>query len=436
MVNDPSTDGTVSRRQWLRSGAVVLGGGLLAGCSSGSGGEGGNSTSGDAGAGTDATNGSGSNSGTDTSGAAGTAESTQSSGTSGSYSVSMAPAGEVSFDGVPEEVMVYSLYAADSMVAFGAGDAVNSLGFSAEAGGNTLSAYYERLDGVSFDSSGLQQLNEGGSSGISVSKELFYELDSDLHLIDPALVVSFDGWSQSDVTEIQNNVAPWFGNNYSRDNTQPPKPYRSDYQYYTLWEIAEKISRVFQQHERFQGLASIHDDLVQRIRSNLPPKSERPAVAELLFMDGTFYPSKINSPGFGNAHVRPLQATDAFVASDIEYGTSYDFEQMLEVDPDVILHQYGIASYYDVGDIRNTLENDSVASNITAVQNDRVYPSGDPTQGPLMNLFQLEMTAKQLYPDRFGEWPDYTSGDPYPEIPKGEQLFDRTKVANVVTGND
>ena len=94
------------------------------------------------------------------------------------------------------------------MVAFGAGDAVNSLGFSAEAGGNTLSAYYERLDGVSFESSGLQQLNEGGSSGISVSKELFYELDSDLHLIDPALVVSFDGWSQSDVTEIQNNVAP------------------------------------------------------------------------------------------------------------------------------------------------------------------------------------------------------------------------------------
>ena len=77
-------------------------------------------------------------------------------------------------------------------------------------------------------------------------------------------------------------------------------------------------------------------------------------------MDGTFYPSKINSPGFGNAHTRPLKATDAFVASDIEYGTSYDFEQMLEVDPDVILHQYGIASYYDVDDIRNTLENDSV----------------------------------------------------------------------------
>ncbi|EMA40788.1 ABC transporter substrate-binding protein [Halococcus hamelinensis] len=430
MANDSTMDGRVSRRQWLRSGAVVVGGGLLAGCSGGSGSEGGNSTNGGSGAGTDAANGSGPNSGTGTSG---TAESTQSSGTGGSYSVSMAPAGEVSFDGVPEDVMVYSLYAADAMVAYGAGDAVNSLGFSAEAGGNTLSAYYERLDGVSFDSSGLQQLNEGGSGGISVSKEVFYQLDSDLHLIDPALVVSFDGWSQSDVTEIGENVAPWFGNNYSRDHTQPPKPYRSDYQYYTLWEVAEKLSQVFQQHQRFQQLASIHDDLVDRIQSNLPPKNQRPTVAELLFMDGTFYPSKINSPGFGNAHIRPLKATDAFTASDIAYGTSYDFEQMLEVDPDVILHQYGIASYYDVGDIRTTLENDSVASNIAAVENDRVYPSGDPVQGPLMNLFQLEMTAKQLYPDQFGEWPDYSSGDPYPQIPKGEQLFDRTKVANVVT---
>ena len=36
-----------------------------------------------------------------------------------------------------------------------------------------------------------------------------------------------------------------------------------------------------------------------------------------------------------------------------------------------------------------------------------------------MNLFQLEMTAKQLYPDRFGEWPGYSSGDPYPENPGG-----------------
>lgn len=50
-----------------------------------------------------------------------------------------------------------------------------------------------------------------------------------------------------------------------------------------------------------------------------------------------------------------------------------------------------------------------------------------------MNLFQLEMTAKQLYPEQFGAWPGYEVGQPYRVIPKDEQLFDRERVATVVT---
>jgi len=53
--------------------------------------------------------------------------------------------------------------------------------------------------------------------------------------------------------------------------------------------------------------------------------------------------------------------------------------------------------------------------------------------GPIMNLFQIEMTAKQLYPDIFGEWPTYENGDHYPEIPSAEQLFSRDRVANIIT---
>jgi hypothetical protein len=49
-----------------------------------------------------------------------------------------------------------------------------------------------------------------------------------------------------------------------------------------------------------------------------------------------------------------------------------------------------------------------------------------------LNLFRLEMTAKQLYPDQFGEWPGYVNGEPYPE---DEQLFDRQRVADIVRGN-
>ena len=44
------------------------------------------------------------------------------------------------------------------------------------------------------------------------------------------------------------------------------------------------------------------------------------------------------------------------------------------------------------------------------------------------------MTAKQLYPGQFGEWPTYTKG-PYPKILPGEQLFDRRRVADIVNGD-
>ncbi|WP_049912935.1 ABC transporter substrate-binding protein [Halococcus thailandensis] len=433
MANDSRADGAMSRRNWLRSGAVVLGSGLLAGCSGGSAGSGGNST--DSGSGMDTA---GSTESTATSEPTGETTETEGSATAmgSSYTVTMSPVGEVQFDSVPKNVMVYSMLYSDMAVAYGHGDAVNSLGFRSDAAA-TLDALYSRLDGVSFDRSGLTQLNSGNSSGgggIQVDKEVFYNLDSDLHLVDPALMVSFDGWKMADIKEIRENIAPWFGNLFSRNNEQPPRPYRGNYQYYTLWELSGKVAKVFQNQQRFQQLSRIHDDLVSRIQSNLPPKNERPTVGSVLFIEESFYPSKINTSGFGNAHIRPLNASDAFTQDDVTYETTYSMERMLEIDPDVILHRYGITTY-DVNNVRQTLEDDPVGSQLSAVQNDRVYAGAYPVQGPLMNLFQLEMTAKQLYPNQFGEWPDFTSSDPYPEIPQDQQLFDRQKVADIVTGN-
>ncbi|WP_224450310.1 ABC transporter substrate-binding protein [Haloprofundus salilacus] len=406
-----------TRRDYIKYGGAIVGAGLLAGCAANerpdSGATPGSSTHG-------------------TDEASGGAESTTAE-SGGTYSVTMAPAGEVAFEKVPRNVMVYSLLYADMAVAYGHGDSVNSLGFDADAGGNTLDAYYERLDGVSFDRSGLEQLNTG-SGEVNIDKELFYELNSDLHLVDPCLVLSFDGWEQSDIDEIRENIAPWFGNIYSRAHGQPPEECRDEYEYYTLWELSEKIGAVFRERERFEALRSVHDDLIDRIRTDLPPADRRPSVGVAIFMQETFYPSKLNAPGFAAAHTRPLEATDAFAADDVTYETTYDYETMLEIDPDVILHPFGIASYYDVAQVRRTLENHPVGSQLTAVQNGRVYPSGNPVQGPLMNLFQLEMTAKQLYPEQFGQWPGYENGDPYPEIPESERLFDRQRIADIVAG--
>lgn len=400
-----------TRREILKSGGAVVGGGLLAGCTAESSPPSGRANSSNSSAGGNTTAGDGGN----------------------SYSVVMAPVGTVRFEDVPSNVMIYSLPYADMAVAYGHGNAVNSLGFDVEAGVTSLNAYYARLDGVSFDREGVVQLNSG-SEVLTIDKELFYKLDSDLHMVDPCLVLSFKGWDQADIEEIRTNISPWFGNSYSRKHRQPPKECRDHYRYYTLWKLAEKVAAVFQEQQRFKKLAAVHDDLLEQLRSHLPPKNDRPTVGSVIFMNETFYPSKINTPGYGNAHIRPLEATDAFATGDVTYETSFSYETMLEIDPDIILHQYGIASYYNVDQISETLANHPVGSQLTAVQNGRVYPGANPEQGPIMNLFQLEMTAKQLYPEQFGKWPEYDSG-PYPKIPEDEQLFDRKRVADIINGN-
>jgi hypothetical protein len=52
-----------------------------------------------------------------------------------------------------------------------------------------------------------------------------------------------------------------------------------------------------------------------------------------------------------------------------------------------------------------------------------------------MNLFQLEMTAKELYPEQFGQWPADEDGDAYPEFESDEQLFDRGRLADIINGD-
>jgi ABC-type Fe3+-hydroxamate transport system substrate-binding protein len=256
--------------------------------------------------------------------------------------------------------------------------------------------------------------------------------------MDPAWLSGFDNWSKADTEEIRDTVGPWFANRYSREHTQPPQGWRQGYRYYTIWEITEKVSQVFQEPERFSALKDEYERLYGRIRSNLPPESERPTVGLVAFYQGEFSPYKISGPGFGKAHTRPLGARDAFADSDRtydqNYGASYDFEGMLEIDPDVILHNFAVTPFYDWMSITETVSNDPVGQQLTAVKADRFYASGQSFQGPLQNLLQLEMTAKQLYPEQFGEWPRYEEGDSYPDFPEDEQLFDHERVAAIIRG--
>ena len=408
-----------SRRQYLLAGTAAVGG-LLAGCASGGSDGSSNGTTETTNAGPSTAGNGGSTAGTTDAG-----ESTA----SGPYTATLAPAGEVSFDAVPESVFtVFSQYT-DMAVALGHGDAVNAM-YVPEMAGTTMNNYYAHLDGVSFDWEGLPDpLSDG------LPKELLYDLDSDVHLADPAWASSQKNWSKSDVDEIRESVAPWFGNFYSGTHADAPEAYADAYRYYTLWELFGHVADVFQERERYEALNSVHEDLLSTIEGKLPAKEDRPTAVRVTLSGDQFYTYHLNKPGYWLADTRPLGANDAFAEKDwgLLWGT-VGFEAMAEADPDVILHLWGMTPNYDMAEVRQKLTDHPVGSQLSAVQNDRVYAQGMRYQGPIMNLFQLEATAKQLYPERFGEWPGYTSGEPYPQIPEGEWLFDRNAVAAAIRG--
>ncbi|ELZ98138.1 ferrichrome-binding protein [Haloferax mucosum ATCC BAA-1512] len=420
MARDSEAESGPTRRDYLAYSGALVSSGLFAGCLS-------NGGAGDA---------------PTTTTAAETATETQTETTTqtttaeaDSFSVTMSPVGEVSFASVPETAYAYSPHYADMAVAFGHGDAIASLG-APDGYGTALNYYYDAIDGANFDIERVKQVWDGG-----VDKELFYEIDADVHLQDPCWLMSFaEGWDATDIKEVRENIGPWVGNRYSREQAQPPEECRDGYQFYTLWELSEKIATVFQERARYRALHDEYETLTETIESDLPPEADRPTVGLVVYRDGAFRPYEINSPGFAKAHIRPLGAHDVFVDNDQTYDETADgeigHEAMLELDPDVILHNFGVGGFYDVATVRETLASHPVGSELTAVQNDRVYSSGLPFQGPLTTFFQLEMTAKQLYPDAFGEWPGDGSESSYPDIPADEQLFDRQRLSAIVTGSD
>ncbi|ELZ80440.1 hypothetical protein C455_06201 [Haloferax larsenii JCM 13917] len=397
-----------TRRTYLKSGAALVTGGLLAGCT-------GQDTDGETTAAST----------TESSSSSTPEQTTEPTPADESYTVSMAPTGAVSFDSAPETIFTRLTHHAGMAFALGHGDAVNSM-HAPDYYDALWNQFTPRLDGVSLDWSGLY-------SSWEPSKERLYELDSDVHLADPASVAALGSWDESDLEEIEENVSPWFGNTFSDRNRSPPTEWADRYEHYGLWEIFAKVATVLQEEAKYESLTSVREEMLQTISSKLPPADERPTVVMLASRDyETIYAYNLNTPGFLTAHTRPLGAQGA-LGDDVESGATIDFETLLEADPDVILSLGGMHPTTDMGKIRQTLTDHPVASEVSAVKNGRIYAQAARYQGPILNLFQTEMTAKQLYPDIFGSWPTYESG-PYPEIPAEEQLFDRQRVADIING--
>jgi iron complex transport system substrate-binding protein len=332
-----------------------------------------------------------------------------------SYTVNMAPAGGVTFDEPPESVAHYFPDYADMAVALGRGDTINSVGLPSRY----HTDHYGELDGVSLDKSSLTKLV--GDAGIS--KEVFYQLDSDLHMIDPRWLVENNAFKldSSDIEEVRENVAPFLGNAiFRRTDTW------HDYRYYTLYEAFRKVAEVHQEQEKFQRLKSFHDRYVTDVQTKLPGPNSRPDA--LLCWQAknepeSFYPYRLSGKGTNKKAFHDVGITDALSGtgvqglSESERGT-IDYETLLEVDPDSILlrgHEGKTRKEFE-NTVLKFMKNHEVASQLRAVENGKVFRGGPIYPGPLHHLFLVERYATGYFPEKF-------SGE----------LFDRDELASIVT---
>jgi iron complex transport system substrate-binding protein len=392
-----------TRREYLTRGGTVVVGGLLAGCVGNTGQES-----------TPESTTTGTTTATDIKTSTTAAEPSMESGpttTDSSYSVSMEPVGTVELDDVPETWVPFTGDYADMGVALGQADGLAAIGVRRRFGAQL----YEELPDVSVDKSELTELWQDGTD-----KEIFYELDADVHVIDPNFVLDRLQWSQDDVDEIRENVAPFFG------NTTFTQVYDwHDYPYYSMYEAFEKLAAVFQERDRYEAFKGYHDEVLAEVTERLP--EETPDVAILVPADvppDAFWPYRIGS-GTQSKHWTDLSAGDALARNDVTDaqagGGRIDYEVLLEIDPEVIAIRLsgGITQEWVEENITAHMREHSIASELTAVQNDRVVYGGMTYQGPIIHLFQLEGAAQGLYPDEFD----------------GEQLFDRQRVADIIDGD-
>ncbi|QPV63827.1 ABC transporter substrate-binding protein [Halosimplex litoreum] len=414
MTDDTTSTDAPTRRDYLKYSAV-LSGGLLAGC------RGGESTA-TAPAADNETPGEPTATPSDTATQSATTTETATAGDT-SYTVEMAPAGEVAFDAVPETWMTYFSTYGDMGIALGQHDGQEAAIFAQ----NWPTQFFEYLPGVDVSFADVEQIWADGAIG----KETFYELDCDVHLMDPNFIQLLDdSWETDDFEEVATEIGPIIGNVIRLRQGD-----WHDYEYYSLYEAFEKVAAVFRERERYEALKSVHDEFVADVQARLPPESERPEVGLLSVNDefetGTLSLYKV-AAGNGKKQYQDLGMNDAFEDLDPQTAKDVDWEVLLDIDPDILVLQYAVShvTAETFEEKKQVLRDSDLGSQLTAVRNDRLYPGGTAYQGPIINLFQTEMAAKQFYPEVFGEWNGYeTFAD------ESAWLFDHQRVADIVNGD-
>ncbi|WP_018258460.1 ABC transporter substrate-binding protein [Halomicrobium katesii] len=260
--------------------------------------------------------------------------------------------------------------------------------------------------------------------------------------MDPAfLTAARDSWSQEVIEEIEENVAPFFGIRIDRDQSDA-----IGYEPSSLYDTFERYAQLFKQEARYRAFTKVHRQMLQEVESRLPREENRPSIGFLNNgsnpSSGEFYALPIREVGTECKQFRDLGVENAF-----REWALYGYEGVLETDPEVIVYSdsfnhilnymimEGGAPSFDYETFRDyyvqSLKENSVGQQVTAVQEGNVYPGGVGQQGPVTNLYNTEILAQQLYPEQFGE---FDPENPF-ESPEEHQLFDRQRAADIINGD-
>jgi iron complex transport system substrate-binding protein len=397
MVSDTDVHEVPTRRETIKGGSTILGGGLLAGCTSEN---------------TDPT-------------PAGSTETTTSSPSTTerptSYDVTIEPAGSHTFDEAPETYA--SIPGAWMDIAMGFGIQPKAVA----AFDRLPLKYYDALPGVEFDAEAVRTLGESAES--QYDKEVFYDVDADVHLMDPRMLKKYSGWKDEDLEEIESNVGPILGSliRFPFDGRDP---------YYTLYEAFEKAAQLFQRQAQYEAWVDLKESFYADIESRLPVSGdEAPTVAAFNFgfdpESGKFFAANIDAVRNDTRSFRMLGVDNAFEGEEYVPFKPIGYEKLLEVDPDYI-GTIGYLSYIDDAQFQETIEtaqNHETLSQLSAVENGNFVRTGGQYMGPIIDLFSAEALAKQLYPDEYGAWPGSIQ-----DVPEEEQLFDRQRVSDIING--
>lgn len=249
------------------------------------------------------------------------------------------------------------------------------------------------------------------------------------------------GWSNSDIEEISKNIGPFFANRYSIENKKPK--YLNDYKFYSLNEINEKFGEVYKKKDKAEKINKFTENFIISIKNKLPKNYQRKRIAIVYLCKKGIVPFDSTSNGYGFSQYKIFNCIDAFHDSGIKtysyegnFGTMLDRESLLLANPDIIIINEGIYidNKYKFFSRRTKLlinefekfKSDPLLKNVTAFKNNNIILGGIYDQGPITRIYQIEMLAKQLYPEYFGKFNIDHKYD------KSEQLFSREELRKII----